>query len=144
MAEKPKKKEVVKSDKGIPENYQPTTEEAAALKAFLRRKENSKPSSSLKLEKGKGNQTKASFKHEDEGLATVLFMESIATADFDFLNGLLNQVVNVTTQNKVINDSEANFLLSMVKGIEPRDQLETMLAPDGGNPYRHDEICQWS
>jgi len=44
------------------------------------------------------------------------------------LNGLLNQVVNVTSQNGEAKESEANFMLSMIKGIEPRDQLETMLA----------------
>jgi hypothetical protein len=46
----------------------------------------------------------------------------------DFLNGFLAQLANVGTKGRVVDESELNFMLAVVKGIEPRDQVEAMLA----------------
>lgn len=51
-------------------------------------------------------------------------MESLGTTDSDFLDGFLAQVINASSGG----DAEVNFMLSVVKGIEPRDQIEAMLA----------------
>jgi hypothetical protein len=48
----------------------------------------------------------------------------VGTANLDFLTGLLTQLANAGSQD----EAGINFLLSVVKGIEPRDQLEAMLA----------------
>ena len=55
-------------------------------------------------------------------------MEAVGTGDFDFLDGLLGQLANGALQKGVVSERELNFLLSVVKGIEPRDQVEAMLA----------------
>ena len=55
-------------------------------------------------------------------------MESLATADCDFFNGLLNQTINIAMRKKEMEEAGTNFVLSMIKGIQPRDQVETMLA----------------
>jgi hypothetical protein len=52
-------------------------------------------------------------------------MAAIGTQDQTFLDGFLHQLLEA---NPNANEREINFVLSVVKGIGPRDQLETMLA----------------
>jgi hypothetical protein len=55
-------------------------------------------------------------------------LKAVGSTDGDFLEGLLKQLVNVGSQGSVADESGANFMLAVVKGIEPRDQIEAMLA----------------
>jgi hypothetical protein len=53
-----------------------------------------------------------------------LLMEAVGTANSDFLDGLILQLANAGSQ---VDEGQINFMLAVVKGIEPRDQLEAML-----------------
>ena len=55
-------------------------------------------------------------------------MSALATTDANFLDGILDQLANVGSQGREIDERGVNFMLSIIKGIEPRDQVETMLA----------------
>ena len=55
-------------------------------------------------------------------------MKTLATTDVDFYSGLISQLLNAGTQGKVADGRGLNFMLSVIKGVEPTDQLETMLA----------------
>jgi hypothetical protein len=66
--------------------------------------------------------------HPDLGLGQIMLMGAIGTTDPDFMEGLLKQLVNAGTQGSKANEGGINFMLSVVKGIEPRDQIEAMLA----------------
>jgi hypothetical protein len=66
--------------------------------------------------------------HTEPGIANMRIAEALGTRDFDFLNGLLTQLCNVGSQGKKIDEAGLNFILSIIKGIEPRDQMEAMLA----------------
>ena len=66
--------------------------------------------------------------HPEPAVGTALLMEALGTTNLDFLNGLTGQLANVGTQGRKLDESALNFMLAMVKGIEPRDQVETMLA----------------
>ncbi len=55
-------------------------------------------------------------------------MNAIGTDDPDFLRAFLSQVANAGFQGQEPDPSGANFILSVVKSIEPRDELEAMLA----------------
>ncbi len=55
-------------------------------------------------------------------------MQAFATADHDFAYGILTQIANAGSQGKDVDEADVNFMLSVIKGIEPKDQLETMLA----------------
>jgi hypothetical protein len=58
------------------------------------------------------------------GLAgNALVMEAIATTDVDFFAGFVNQLAEAQ-----VDEQRLNFLLAVVKGIKPRDQMEAMLA----------------
>ena len=57
-----------------------------------------------------------------------LLGDAFASADDDFINGIVSQLVSVGGRGQDINERGLNFMLSVIKGIEPRDQLEAMLA----------------
>lgn len=56
------------------------------------------------------------------------FMEAIGAKYEEFTYGLLEQLINAGTQGLDPNDKGVEFMLSVVKGIEPKDQVEAMLA----------------
>jgi hypothetical protein len=55
-------------------------------------------------------------------------MEAVGTTDRDFIDELLYQVANASARDNEPNESAANFMLSVIKAIKPKDQLEAMLA----------------
>ena len=55
-------------------------------------------------------------------------MKALGTTGDDFLQGLVTQLVNAGSQGPAADESGINFMLAVVKGIEPRDQIEAMLA----------------
>jgi hypothetical protein len=54
--------------------------------------------------------------------------KAFASIDSDFIDGLLHQIVNVGSSGKTADEKGSSFVAAVIKGIEPRDQLETMLA----------------
>jgi hypothetical protein len=50
---------------------------------------------------------------------------SLGTTDNDFTGGLLGQISNIGSRG---DEQAVNFNLSMIQGVEPTDQIETMLA----------------
>jgi len=55
-------------------------------------------------------------------------MDALATADGEFLNGIADQLANASAHGQNTEERGLNFMLSVIKGIEARDQLEAMLA----------------
>ena len=55
-------------------------------------------------------------------------MEALGTTDPNFLNGLLRQIINVGSHGAEADEGGTNFVLSVIKGVEPKDQVEAMLA----------------
>ena len=53
---------------------------------------------------------------------------SLGSHNRDFLEGLGRQVMSATTSGGELSEEDANFVLSVIEGIEPQDQVETMLA----------------
>jgi hypothetical protein len=64
--------------------------------------------------------------HKDDLAGSALIMEAIATTDADFFEGFVGQLAKAGGGQP--NEHQLNFMLSVVKGIKPRDQLEAMLA----------------
>jgi hypothetical protein len=60
--------------------------------------------------------------------AHVLLMEALGTTDPDFLDGILLQLLNAGSRAGKVDERGLNFLLSVVKGVKPRDQVEALLA----------------
>jgi hypothetical protein len=84
-----------------------------------------KPRVRFKLSKKEGD-PQISIDHPDKFIGEALLMDALASADVDFVNGIAKQLAKASKHSQ--DTDELNFMLSVVKGIEPRDQLEAMLA----------------
>jgi hypothetical protein len=100
-------------------------ERTAVDKHFARRE--AKPSVRLKVSKN-GSVPQIETDHPDKLVGEALVMEVLASADGDFVTGIVSQLANASAQGQNIDERGLNFMLSVIKGIEPRDQLEAMLA----------------
>ena len=105
--------------------YEPTPIEAKALASYKVAKERSGLRLKVALE---GNAAKIGPDHPDHAIGTLALMRAIGTADFDFHDGLMLQLVNAAEGECSDTEKAVNFMLSVVKGVEPRDQTEALLA----------------
>jgi hypothetical protein len=64
--------------------------------------------------------------HIDNVAGQALIMQALGTADGAFFAGLVAQLA--TADGGEPNEQKLNFMLAVIKGIKPRDQLEAMLA----------------
>jgi hypothetical protein len=60
---------------------------------------------------------------ESKAHSSAILMEMFGTTDTDFVGTLLNQLADNGGDEKTV-----NFMLSVIHGIKPRDQIEAMLA----------------
>src|SRR5262249_45499098 len=94
-------------------------------KHFARRE--AKPQIRLKISKN-GSDPQIELDHPDRTVGWALVMEALASADYDFANGIVDQLAKASGHGRELDEHGLNFMLSVIKGIEPRDQLEAMLA----------------
>lgn len=71
---------------------------------------------------------KISIDHADPTVGWLLLRDALGSSDRDFLNGILKQLANASIKGGHVDEEDLNFMVSVVKGIKPRDQIETMLA----------------
>lgn len=107
--------------------YQPTEKELISLKKQIARNAASPPAPRIKV-KEENEKPAIGLDHPDEELAYRLLMESLGTTSFNFVSGLLSQLANAGSKGREIDESELNFMLSVIQDIKPKDQLEAMLA----------------
>jgi hypothetical protein len=103
-----------------------TAAERTALKRYLAR-DKAKPSVRFKVSKN-GSVSRIDIDHPDQQVGWALVMDALATADGEFLNGIADQLANASAHGQNTDERGLNFMLSVIKGIEARDQLEAMLA----------------
>jgi hypothetical protein len=87
------------------------------------------PPMKLKIKDGV---TQITFVHPDPDLAQILMMADLGTCDPAFLSGVQGQIAFIGTPGAKIDEGASNFLLSVVRGVQPRDELEAMLAVQMG------------
>ena len=104
--------------------YQPSEKELEVLAKHLARRTDETSPNMKVLDDGKS----LTPNHPNKSAATGLLMEAVGTANYDFLQGLITQLAGVARRRDGIHEDQLNFLLSVVKGIKPRDQVEAMLA----------------
>jgi hypothetical protein len=136
----------------VPELYQPTAHEGAVIKDFVAKDKEAPLAPRMNV--GQENDvTKVGYGHPDPDIAKVLLMKALGTRDLDFLTGILNQLKNATSSH-AIDGGELNFMLAVIEGVKPRDQIETMLAAQmavvhmatmafGGHLARSETIMQF-
>jgi len=96
--------------------------EKAMIARFFKRDER-KP---LKFKKGPGKNELAS-QETDQTLISAKFMEALGTPDRQLQSYLLNQLIN-TFRDIEHYDQNADIAFALLDGIQPRDEIEGMLA----------------
>jgi hypothetical protein len=102
--------------------YKPFEVEAA--RAYFAGREKSGPR--LKVTTDANDVTKIALDHPDLGCGQLALMKAIGTSDAEFYDGLIGQLPNASKEKRA-SEKGTNFMLAVVKRIEPRDQLEAML-----------------
>jgi hypothetical protein len=105
--------------------HKPTDRELAAARKFV--EERSRRAPRLKVSKS-GDRSTIAPEHPDEIIGLAHLMDALGTTDMDFFNGLVDQLARAAADGAEVNEKGINFMLSIIKDIEPRDQLEAMLA----------------
>lgn len=111
----------------VEKRYAPSTEERAAVHAHFNRKKQKPPSPYLKVAT-KGSVAELSFDYPDLNTGQLLFMNALAATDPEFVNGLLLQLANASSRGRGADEEGLNFMLSVIKSVRPKDELETLLA----------------
>jgi hypothetical protein len=119
-AEKPQAAKPEAAKPEIP--YAPTDREQAAIDKVRQAGQGPR----IKVAKS-GDRSVITPDHADEVTGHFL-LEALGTTDPDFLIGLLGQLSNAGSQGRELDPMGINFMLSVIKGIQPRDQVEAMLA----------------
>jgi uncharacterized YccA/Bax inhibitor family protein len=107
--------------------YQPKPEEFAAVLSITARKQGRPPSPRLTINRS-GKATKLGHDHPDQNTGWLLLMNALGTTDVDFAESLVSQMFNAGTVGENFDGKGANFMLSVIRGIAPKDEVEAMLA----------------
>jgi hypothetical protein len=117
----------MRQTKVVAKAYKPTPYERKLMETYLARRKERPPAPRMKVSRQDGV-TKLASDHPEPSVAHVRLLEALGSRDLDFLDGLLKQLCIVGSHGRSVDEDGLNFMLSLVKGIEPRDQVEAMLA----------------
>jgi hypothetical protein len=114
-----------------PENtvtrYQPKPEEFAAVNSITERQKTRPPVPKLTVS-GNRDTVTVGFDHPDNSTAWHMLMNALGTTDHAFADVLVSQLLNAGTLAKDFDGKGLNFMLSVIKGIAPKDEIECMMA----------------
>jgi len=127
MSATPSKTASTEAVSQVEESFHASQQDRAAITRFIE-KNKGKPPVPVVTVTQKDGVAAISIDHEDEAVGMILLMSALGTTSPDFLDGLLKQLLNVGTEGKDVNARGLNFMLSVVTSVEPRDQIEAMLA----------------
>lgn len=110
------------------DGYELTAAERAAVERFSKKRDRDNSTAPrVKVEQTKDG-ARLSVSHANQDVGHVLLAEALGCVDIDFVNGLLRQLANAAHRNGKLEEQDLNFLISVIKDIRPRDQMEAMLA----------------
>ncbi len=72
------------------------------------------------------------YKDKDPLMGEALTMLELGTSDPRFYRGIIGQVATLGEHDTRISETASDFTLSVVGGVEPRDEIEAMLAVQMG------------
>ena len=106
--------------------YKPSVAELAAIDRCQAR---SAARASLRFTAADGETGQLKIDHPDVSIAIAVYMDAFGSVDKAFCDGIINQLIKLTDIRYDIDGIvDLNFLISIINGIAPRDQLEAMLA----------------
>lgn len=72
--------------------------------------------------------TSIGIDHADPSTGGIVLMQALGSNDPQFFYGILEQLGEVSNSGQGVDEKAMNFMLAVIRGIEPRDQVESMLA----------------
>ena len=116
------KKRTSKKSKAVTKPPELSEADAAYLQDFNARKAAKPPIPKVIVKAGdEGEPGRIQIEMTDYDLGEALMLDSLGSIDSRFMEGLIIQLANVSAD-------KFDFMLSVVTGIEPKDQIEAMLA----------------
>ena len=101
------------------------------IEAVVSRSRSRSCGTDMKL-KMQDNTLTVSYTHDCPEAAALMLMADLGTIDPAFHGGITGQVARIGAPGAKLDEANSNFLLSVVRAVEPRDELETMLAVQMG------------
>lgn len=108
-----------------------TTPQRERVDAVLARPRSRGQNNDMKL-RMVGEALNVSYSHPKPDTAALLLMADLGTMDPAFFSGVTGQIARIGAQGAKIDETTSNFLLSVVRAVQPRDELETLLAVQMG------------
>jgi hypothetical protein len=105
--------------------YELTPEEIRAVQSHRDRLTAKPPAPRIKVPPG--DRRRIVPNHPDPAVGHLLLMRALRTTSVDFSDGLLGQMANAVSKGQIVDEQGLNFMLSVVTGLEPRDEIEAML-----------------
>lgn len=105
--------------------FKPSPEEDAALVSLAARVKATAPAPRFKIIKGK--RTLISNDHPVPAFGQILIANAFGAASFEFSEGLINQLIGVSTNQGELDERKLNFIASAIKAAKPKDETEAML-----------------
>jgi hypothetical protein len=106
-------------------HYEPTPQEHAVAKTYFAKREQRAPCPGLKV-----CDKRVTVDHPDGNVGWLLLTQALGAADYAFAGILVSQLAStvLSTQPDSMKTAALNSMLAAVKAIEPRDEIEAMLA----------------
>lgn len=121
-----------KPGKAVSAPHVRTEEEIAYLQDFQARKSAKRelPKATIEItDTDDGKRGALIYSHVDPEIANALMLDAFGTTDEGFFDGLCKQLINtLKSENPAVAQQDFDFMVSVVAGIEPKDQVEAMLA----------------
>ena len=111
----------------VAKTYKPTTEEFAAVESLASRRKARPPAPNLKITRsGKG--VSVALDHPDKDTGWLMLVNALGSTGYEFVDGLISQLLNVGINGQDCDGKGPNFMLSIIRGVNPQDEVESMLA----------------
>jgi hypothetical protein len=107
--------------------YMPTDRERQAIERVRERLASKPPAPRFKVE-ASATKVTISADHAEPAICHMLLADALGAGDYELACGLLTQLTDVSRSGKVATEQELNFMLSVVRGINPKDEMEALLA----------------
>lgn len=109
--------------------YEPSERERDALEAQDARRRQRGPQPSLKVETTPdGKVANVYFAHEDVSVGKKLMLESLGTSSDAFYTTIIAHLGHMLIRDDVLSEKMLNGSLALTRAVQPRDEVETMLA----------------
>jgi hypothetical protein len=105
----------------------PSEAEATALAAYFARRQSKAPIPRSKIET-KSGVVHLSFDHADQAIGLACVANAFGTGSSHFASGLLGQLADASRTGTEVKSTELDFMLTVVRGIAPKDETEALLA----------------